>query len=269
MFQVIQGQSRYELQQQILLNPNGLAINTSNRFGDVDALGNISSIKSVSHPNFGNNLTNNVLTKQPTLSAAKWGTQNAVFFDHTNFQSLEKLNDTFKPEWNVERFIGVKFEVFADPSYTGFFTTIYCRGENILNRNSVMIALGGRSGIYFNKICVQSCAYNTITNSWKVKLIRSVNTFEVGEHSMLYQWGGTNNLIDDKLYVDGVLEPFVIVINNSFVDSTLFPNLAQYLMRYGRNERSDQFWRGYLGKVIDSTGVADITNVFNSLNSAI
>ena len=109
MFELI-SQSRYELQQQYLFNPNKLQVNTNNRYGIVDASGNVSAFKSVSHPNFGEFVNNQALSAQPNLIVDHFGTgKNAILFNGTS-DFLINVDTPYTPNWDDEFWFALNFK---------------------------------------------------------------------------------------------------------------------------------------------------------------
>ena len=91
---------------------NGLVINTSNSFGIVDALGNVSSFVSTSPASNNDELAQGVLASQPNLIVDHFGVgKNAILFDNVvNANYLIKTDTTFTPDWDEEFWIAGKFK---------------------------------------------------------------------------------------------------------------------------------------------------------------
>jgi hypothetical protein len=255
MFQVIQGQSRYELQQQILLNLNGLEINSTNRFGNVDALGNVSSIISVSHPNFGESVQQGTLGAQPNLIVNHFGTgKNAILFNGIN-DYLIKVNTSFKPDWNEEFWIAGKFK--SNGSINKVLTTI---GEGAIGAKMFRIQFDASNKLTF--------VLGTQNNS--IKTIRTTTFYNDNlEHDYICHWKGTDNIADAKIYIDGSLASTTTTSSGSFVGSSFYSGTLSINLYFGVRHDVNAYWNGYLGKHIYGLKEPNVEAIFNSLNSAI
>lgn len=255
MFQILESQSRYELQQQILLNPNGLEINSTNRFGSVDALGNTSSIISVSHPNFGEAVQQGVLTTQPNLIVDHFGTgKNAILFNGIN-DYLIKVNTTFKPDWDEEFWIAGKFK--SNGSINKVITTI---GEGALGNKMFRTQFDASNKLLF--------LLGTQNNS--IKTIRTTASYNDNlEHDYICHWKGTDNIADAKIYVDGVLSTVTTTSTGSFVGSSFYSGTLNINLYFGVRHDVNAYWNRYLGKHIYGLKEPNVEAIFNSLNSVI
>lgn len=255
MFELI-SQSRYELQQQILLNTNGLAINTSNRFGNVDALGNISQLNNVSHTNFGESVANGALSAQPNLIVDHFGSgKNAIKFNGTS-EYLIKTFTSFAPDWDQEFYIGGTFKTTGSGPRV---MTAIAEGA---------IALRGfRLQFDFD----QKLLMAMVNQSAKNRLIRTNNSWADNQiHSYIFHWKGTDNVNDSNFYVDGNLELSTKTSTGSFVGTSLYGGTLGVNLYFGARQdiNTNAMFNQYLGKHIYGLGTPNITAITNALNSA-
>ena len=257
MFQVISSQSRYELQQELLLNPNGLKTNQSNRFGNVDALNNVSSLNSVSHPNFAESVNQGVLISQPNLVVDHFGAgKNAILFNGTS-DYLIKTATTFTPDWDEEFWIAGKFKSGGSP-----------------NRVMIAIAEGAIAlrGFRIQFDASNKILLNIVNELGAFKQIRSVSSYNDNlEHNYILHWAGTDNVNDSNLYVDEALETTTKTASGSFVGTSLYPSGVNINLYFGARQdiNVNAFWNQYLGKHIYGLGEPNVEAIFNSLNSSI
>jgi len=255
------------LQQQILLNPNGLEINTSNRFGNVDALGNVSSINSISHPYFGTELTQGTLSLQPKFIPNHFGAGlNSLQFDGIN-DVINKINNLFKPNWDIPSFFAAKFTYQLDGN--NFRQCLYYRSEVVSGQKAFQVSIRD-TGADVNKLEVWMSAYHTASATYKRKIVRFDDALVDGsDYIIIFQNLGTDNANDWVMKINGVVSSKTILLNNSFVDSISYPNRGFSFIKFGWNEAAGNFFKGYLGKALDSIGIANEELITNALNSAI
>lgn len=257
MFQILESQSRYEIQQQLLLNPNGLVNNTTNRFGSVDASGNVSSIKSVSHPNFGESVQQGVLIGQPNLIVDHFGTgKNAILFNGTS-DYLIKNNTSFTPDWDEEFWIAGKFKSNGSSS-----KIISSCGNPVVGGRGLRTQFASD-----NSFVILLSAQN---NAFKFK--KTVSTYNDNiEHTYIAHWKGTDNVSNSEIYIDGTPQLSTTTSTGSFIGSSLYNLIDPINLLIGvRNDTaSGTYWNQYLGKHIFGLGTPNVPVITNSLNSAI
>jgi len=259
MFQVLASQSRYELQQQILFNPNGLAINTSNRFGNVDAIGNVSSFISVSHPNFGEFVNNQQLSAQPNLIVDHFGTgKNAILFNGTS-DFLIKVNTPYIPNWDDEFWFALNFKTTNKAN-----NCIIANGQGILfaGGTGLRLQFSTTGALVFALISENSgaiIAKNHFTNN---------NYANNVQHSLIYHHKGTNTITDDDFYINGTIVSSISTRDDDFTGKSIYPFALSVNTVLGHRADSNAKYSGYLGKTILGLGNPNITAINNALNSA-
>ena len=259
MFQVLASQSRYELQQQILLNTNGLAINTSNRFGDVDSLGNVSSIISVSHPNFGESLTQGVLSTQPNLIANHFGTgKNSILFNGSN-DNIIKANTSFAPDWDEEFYVAIKLK-----SPTIAFRCPFAVGQAVLK--------GGGPGFRFQisstgqfQVVMASGSGGIFSKAMQTNLSYFNNT----ERNFIFHHKGVDEIVNDDIYLEGLLVAKTVLRDDSFIGKTMYSEPVSINLRLGVRADGNGYYSGHIGRVILGFGSPNVELITNSLNSVI
>ena len=238
---------------------NGLVINTTNSFGIVDALGNVSSFVSTSPASNNDELTQGVLASQPNLIVDHFGVgKNAILFDNVvNSTYLIKTDTTFTPDWDDEFWIAGKFKSSGGASRV--MTTI---GEGAIGNKMFRTQFDPTNKFQF--------AIGTQNNS--VKVIKTTVSYNDNlEHDYILHWKGTDNIADAKIYIDGVLSTVTTTSTGSFVGSSIYSGLLGINLYFGARQdvAISVGWNQYLGKHIYGLGEPNVEAIFNSLNSAI
>jgi hypothetical protein len=258
MFELI-SQSRYELQQQLLFNPNGLAINTSNRFGNVDAVGNVNPFISVSHPNFGIFVNNQQLTSQPNLIVDHFGTgKNAILFNGTS-DFLIKVNTPYQPNWDDEFWVALNFKTTNKAN-----NAIFSNGQGIL--------FSGGTGFRIQFSTSGALVFVLVSQNnnapWAKNHFTNNNYADNVQRSLIYHHKGTNTITDDDFYINGTIVSSTSTRDDDFTGKSIYPFALSINTILGQRADSNAKYSGYLGKTIFGLGNPNITAINNALNSA-
>lgn len=234
---------------------NGLLIDSTNTFGTVDDLGNISSFISTSPALEADELIQGTLVSRPNLIVDHFGVgKNAILFNGTS-DYLIKANTTFTPDWDEEFWIAGKFKSNGSP-------------------DRIMLSFGnpviGGRGVRTQFLSDNSFGIVLVAQNGAYKFTQTVSTYNDNlEHTYIAHWKGTDNILDAKIYIDGSLASTTPTSSGSFVGSSLYNQTDQINLLLGvRNDvPASARWNQYLGKHILGFGSPNVQAITNSLNS--
>jgi len=238
---------------------NGLSINSTNTFGTVDALGNISSFISTSPALGTDELSQNTLSSQPNLIVDHFGTgKNAILFNGTS-DFLIKVNTPYTPNWDDEFWFALNFKTTNKVN-----NCILANGQGILFAGGTGLRLQfSTSGeLVFVLVSENSgaiTAKNHFTNNDYANNV---------QHSLIYHHKGTNTITDDDFYINGTIVSSTSTRDDDFTGKSIYPFDLSVNTVLGHRADSNAKYSGYLGKTILGLGNPNITAINNALNSA-
>lgn len=264
---IIASQSRYELQQRMLLNPNGLETNVTNRYGIVDVSNNVERIE---------NLTNDKTfipsvfafdaSREPLLDADYFGTGlNSINnYDGVTQKELGRTGEnSYKIEWDVPHYVAAKIRT---RSVSASAQWLYSNGSSVLGRQgSHVIASGDCTLFYMNQ--KTRLADNTSQSEKQIRYAIAADT----NYDVICYFSGTNDANDWRLWIDGIEVTPTVVFNQSFTGKTFYPTGEETQIRIGHEvastPTSDRDWKGRYGKMIVGYGLPNIKSIQAALNS--
>lgn len=261
---IIDSQSRYELQQELLLNPNGLNASIDNRFGVVDGSGNISTLRNVSNVNRNLYLNNGVLSNQPLFVPNFFDTNIHAFSTATD-KCLVRIEPNFLKDWDSEWWIAMNIEhkdtIGSNARLISVRDLDFLSTEFYINVNS--------SGIMDIGLTTTTSSNTNIRR----KLIRSTNALIDGEvFTLIYHCSGTNDVADYNVYKNASIESFTAVLNQDFTGNTLYPSGINNDVRMSIGARAggvSLVHQGKFGKIMYGYGEPNVSLIETSLNSSI
>lgn len=256
--------SRYELQQAVLLNPNGLVVNTTNRFGSVDSSNNISVLKIVSHPEIGGEVANGILANQPLFVPDFFGT-GIHSYSTAPDKTLVKVEPLFLKDWDEEWFFALKIEHKTPISTNVRLISVrdfaYTATEFYINISNV--------GVVDINLTTTTPSNTNLSR----KLIRLTNPLVDGDVlNLIFYCSGTNDSNDYEVYKNGATESFTSILNQDFTGNTLYPVGITTDVRLSIGSRAggiSSVHQGKFGKIIYGYGSPNVQAIEDSLNSAI
>jgi hypothetical protein len=236
----------YALEQAVYLDPYGMAVNTDNSFGTVNASGRITALKSLSIPYYGKAwLKGHIAVENPELIGG------SMSFDATKKQSLNINDDTvFKKTWEDEKYFGVEFER-VNSNDGG---SIIFMGERVLVYGRVFHLFLSPSGVDEGKLLVEHWAYSTTSSNYVRKQIKTVDPIAIGKSRIIYVDKATDDINDNDIYVNGSKVAKTVIQNNSFAGRISYPGANSYGLAFGESEANNTYLTGKIGRIVMNTG---------------